>query len=116
MLKLAVDLLGGIRATVFFVLLLLAIAGGKWWQHKAQGLRIQLDTERAEHAVLLRQLADAKTAADAAIAAKAEAEKAAQKRLQAREKYWREKYRDDPEARAWGAERVPAGVLDGLRP
>ena len=70
---------------------------------------------KAELDRVLSQLADANSAAKVAIAAKVEAEKAAQKRLQALEKYWRDRYAQDPEARAWADQRVPAGVLDGLR-
>jgi len=122
LLKGAVNLLGGIRATAFFVLLLLAIAGGKWQQHqahkweaKAEQAKAALAVERADKARILAQLANADNAAKVAIAAKAEAEKAAQKRLQAREREWRRIFGSKPENRAWADSKVPADVLRALQ-
>jgi uncharacterized protein HemX len=103
--------------------LVLALAAGialHWHadQKREQALvaaQTALATERAEHAVLLRQLADAKTAADAAIKAKAEAEKAAAKRLAAARKEWERIYSEKPENRAWADSRVPDDVVRRLR-
>jgi hypothetical protein len=116
-----VDLLGGIRATVFFVLLLLAIAGAKFWQHKAHSWEAKagkanaaLAVEQADKARILAQLADADHAAKVAIAAKVEAERAAAKRLKAREKEWRRIYGAKPENRAWAETPIPPDILGNL--
>jgi len=74
-----------------------------------------LVVERAEKAAILSQLANADNAAKVAIAAKVEAEKAAQKRLQAREREWRRIYGSKPENRAWADSKVPADVLRALQ-
>jgi uncharacterized protein HemX len=102
--------------------LVLALAAGialHWHadQKREQALvaaQTALATERAEHALLLRQLADAKTASDAAIKAKAEAEKAAEKRLKERERLWK-KILADPKNRGWAETRIPDEVLNALR-
>jgi hypothetical protein len=117
-----VAFLGGIRASVFFVLLLLAIAGGKWWQHKAHvwegragAAQKALVVERADKARILAELADADKAAEQAKAGKAQAEADAAKKLKARDKFWKDRYSHDPAAKAWSEQPIPAGVLDGLR-
>jgi len=120
-----VAFLGGIRATVFFVLLLLAIAGGKFWQHKAEGYKADLQKSEAARAAaiaiwkneidrLTRDLASAKEAGEKAIADKAASEAAAKKRLAAREKEWRRIYGSKPENKAWADQVIPPDVLDFL--
>jgi hypothetical protein len=82
-----VGFLGGIRATVFFVLLLLALIGAKFWQHKAHSTEQAFDAYRdkviaatAKAAESARRAEKSQREAFAAIAEKHEKDKADAKR------------------------------------
>lgn len=103
--------------------LLIALIAGLGWAHHlgAKSRQPEVDAAKAQAATcqanyqnLQSQLADAARAAKAAKVEAAKAAEAANKRLQAREAYWKHLYAKDPQARAWGEQDIPPSVLEGL--
>ncbi len=121
-------LLGNLWRTVALsALLALSVAtlGGRHLLHQRDEARAALLTSEVARAAaiqiwtneidrLTRNLADAKADGEAAIAAKAQAEKVAADKLKARERYWNA-ILAKPENRAWAESEIPPEVLGGLR-